>query len=172
MLVLCTSYKQAAQLKNALAPKFKSNNKDLFVHERGRSKNSLIRSFKSKEGAVLVGTLAFWEGIDLPGSELSIVMMLRIPFSNPNDPYFSHISNKLNHSGHNAFTDYQVPEACLKMKQGFGRLIRSEYDSGIFIITDPRIYNSSYGHKLLNSFPVDSIEYTHFTKIISDKKNL
>ena len=99
-------------------------------------------------------------------------MMLRIPFSNPNDPYFNYISNQLSYSGHNAFDDYQVPEACLKMKQGFGRLIRTEYDSGIFILTDPRIYSSSYGYKLLNSFPIEPIEYNHFTKIISDKKNL
>ena len=74
--------------------------------------------------------------------------------------------------GKNGFNDYQVPEACLKMKQGFGRLIRTEYDSGLFIITDPRFHNSSYGYKIKNSFPIDSTLYTHFSSLLDNKKNL
>ena len=81
--------------------------------------------------------MAFWEGIDLPGDELSILMIIRIPFSNPNDPYVRHASERLTSKGENSFNQLQVPVACLKMKQGFGRLIRTEFDSGIFIITDP-----------------------------------
>ena len=172
MLVLCTSYKQASELKNKLYPKFLKKDTNLYVHERGRSKNSILRAFKNNPGSVLIGTMAFWEGIDLPGEELSILMMLRIPFSNPNEPYLKYISDQLSVSGKNGFNDYQVPEACLKMKQGFGRLIRTEYDSGLFIITDPRFYNSSYSDKIKNSFPVDSEPYTHVSSLLDNKKNL
>ena len=99
-------------------------------------------------------------------------MMLRIPFQNPNDPYVKYLNERLESIGKDGFRDYQVPNACLKMKQGFGRLIRTEYDSGIFIITDPRIYNSSYGHEIINSFPVESISYSHFSTILNNKKIL
>ena len=172
MLVLCTSYKQASELKNKLYPKFLKKDTNLYVHERGRSKNSILRSFKNNPGSVLIGTMAFWEGVDLPGDELSILMMLRIPFSNPNDPYLKYINDQFLINGKNCFNDYQVPEACIKMKQGFGRLIRTEYDSGLFIITDPRFHNSSYSHKIRNSFPIESEPYTHFSSLLDNKKNL
>ena len=172
ILVLCTSYKQASELKNILNPKFIKKDENLYVHERGRSKNSILRAFKNNPGSVLIGTMAFWEGIDLPGDELSILMMLRIPFSNPNDPYLKHINDQFVAKGKSGFNDYQVPEACLKMKQGFGRLIRTEYDSGLFIITDPRFYNSRYSDKIRNSFPIDSHPYTHFSSLLDNKKNL
>ena len=172
MLVLCTSYKQASQIKNKLKPKFSKLNKKLLVHEKGRSRNSLIRAYKSSKNSVLIGTMAFWEGIDLPGDELSILMMLRIPFSNPNEPYMRYLNDQISSLGENSFNKLQVPAACLKMKQGFGRLIRTEYDSGIFIITDPRINNSRYGHKILNSFPIESEPYYHFSTILNNKKIL
>ena len=172
MLVLCTSYKQASDLKNNLYSRFLSRDANLYVHEKGRSKNSILRAFRNNPGSVLIGTMAFWEGVDLPGDELSILMMLRIPFSNPNDPYIKYISNHFISNGKNGFTDYQVPEACIKMKQGFGRLIRTEYDAGLFIITDPRFYNSSYGEKVRNSFPIDSKPYSHFSSLLDNKKNL
>ena len=172
MLVLCTSYKQASQLKHRLSPKFKNINKQLLVHEKGRSRNSLIRAFKESKDSVLIGTMSFWEGVDFPGDELSILMMIRIPFSNPNDPYLKYLDDQLNVQGKNGFNEYQVPEACIKMKQGFGRLIRTELDSGIFIITDPRIFNSSYGYAIINSFPIKSTLYTNISKILTDNKIL
>ena len=172
MLVLCTSYKQASQIKNRLKPQFSKINKKLLVHEKGRSKNSLIRAYKSSTKSVLIGTMAFWEGIDLPGEELSILMIIRIPFSNPNDPYVRYVNERFSSKGENGFNEMQVPEACLKMKQGFGRLIRTEFDSGIFIITDPRIYNSSYGHRILNSFSVEAKPYQHFSTILNNEKIL
>ena len=172
MLILCTSYKQAAQLKDKLSSEFKIKNKRLLVHEKGRAKNSLIRAFKKSKDAVLVGTMAFWEGIDFPGDELSIIMMIRIPFSNPNDPYLKYINDRLNLDGKNGFNHYQVPQASIKMKQGFGRLIRSESDTGIFIITDPRIFTSSYGRTIMNSFPIESTPYTDVSKILNDNKIL
>ena len=79
-MILCTSYKQASQLKDRLSPKLKTIKTNLLVHEKGRSKNSLLRSFRRIDGSVLIGTMAFWQGIDLPGLELSIIIMLRIPF--------------------------------------------------------------------------------------------
>jgi len=172
MLVLCTSYKQASQIKNILKPKFSKINRKIFVHEKGRSKNSLVRAYRNTENSVLVGTMAFWEGVDFPGDELSILMMIRIPFDNPNDPYVKFISEQFASIGKDSFKTYQVPNACLKMKQGFGRLIRTEYDSGFFIITDPRIYSSSYGNQIINSFPVEAIPYTHFSKILNNEKIL
>ena len=132
----------------------------------------MIRAYKSSKSSVLIGTMAFWEGIDLPGDELSILMMLRIPFSNPNEPYMRYLNNQISSIGENSFSKLQVPSACLKMKQGFGRLIRTEYDSGIFIITDPRNHNSRYGHKILNSFPIESQPYNHFSTILNNKKIL
>ena len=112
MLVLCTSYKQASQIKNRLKPKFSQKNRKIFVHEKGRSKNSLIRDYRNTENAVLIGTMAFWEGIDFPGDELSILMMIRIPFENPNDPYVKFRSDQLTSIGKDSFREHQVPSAC------------------------------------------------------------
>ena len=172
ILVLCTSYRQASQLKDKLSSKLKNIGTQLLVHEKGRSRNSLIRAFRESENAILIGTMAFWEGVDFPGDQLSILMMIRIPFSNPNDPYLKYLDTELNIQGKNSFSDYQVPEACLKMKQGFGRLIRTEFDKGIFIITDPRIYNSSYGNTIINSFPIEPISYTQISQISNKNKIL
>tara|TARA_B100001540_G_C15372383_1_gene446297 strand:+ start:65 stop:415 length:351 start_codon:yes stop_codon:yes gene_type:complete len=116
--------------------------------------------------------MAFWEGVDFPGDQLSILMMIRIPFSNPNDPYLKYLDTKLNMQGKNSFSDYQVPEACIKMKQGFGRLIRTEFDAGVFIVTDPRIHHSSYGNTIINSFPIESVPYTQVSQILNKNKIL
>ena len=99
-------------------------------------------------------------------------MMIRIPFSSPNDPYFNYINDQFKNNGESGFNKYQVPEACLKMKQGFGRLIRTEFDTGIFIVTDPRIYNSNYGYKILNSFSVEPTFYTNVSTILNNSKIL
>jgi len=154
MLVLCTSYKQASELKNRLYSKFIGSKTNLYVHERGRSKNSLLRSFKNSPGSILIGTMAFWEGVDLPGDLLEVLMIIKMPFDVPTDPIVKAYGGMIESQGGNSFMDYALPESVIRFRQGFGRLIRTSYDEGIFIVMDDRIINKRYGALFSESIPV------------------
>jgi len=110
----------------------------------------LIDSFKSTEKAVLLGTRSFWEGVDLPGDDLSVVVMAKLPFAVPNDPIFAARSETY---GEASFMNYAVPDAILRFRQGFGRLIRRKTDRGIVVIYDSRVINKRYGQLFLDSLP-------------------
>lgn len=117
------------------------------------SRMRLLKSFQKFNRSVLFGTNSFWEGVDVPGDGLSTVIVVRLPFSSPEDPSFKAKSNALKVEGKNAFTELSLPEAIIRFKQGFGRLIRSTQDKGAFIILDRRIETKSYGHEFLRALP-------------------
>ena len=165
MLVLCTSYQQINFLKNNLCNEFQNEDKKIYFQTRGMNKNALIYGYRKNPGSILVATMALWEGVDFKGDELEMLMIIRVPFVNPNDPYTKHIIANYDSLGMNAFNDYQIPEACLKLKQGFGRLIRTSFDSGICLITDPRLLTKYYGSKILGSFPLDFKKYDNIRSI-------
>jgi ATP-dependent DNA helicase DinG len=96
---------------------------------------------------------SFWEGIDIPGSELSNVIIMRLPFRVPTDPLFQARWEALSKEGKDPFSNLSLPEAVIKFKQGFGRLIRSQSDRGVVVILDPRLYTKRYGQVFLNSIP-------------------
>jgi ATP-dependent DNA helicase DinG len=116
----------------------------------------LLDRFRTTPNAVLFATASFWQGVDVPGAQLSCVIIDKLPFAVPSDPIVAARVRALEENGHNAFAEYQVPEAVLALKQGFGRLIRSKTDRGILAILDNRIRRMQYGRIFLESLP----EYT------------
>ncbi|HEU5411633.1 MAG TPA: helicase C-terminal domain-containing protein [Candidatus Acidoferrales bacterium] len=119
-------------------------------------RTALLDRFRSTPDAVLLATASFWQGVDVPGSQLSCVIVDRLPFAVPTDPIVAARVQALAEDGRNAFAEYQVPKAVLALKQGFGRLIRSRTDRGVLCILDNRIQRMQYGKIFLESLP----EYT------------
>jgi ATP-dependent DNA helicase DinG len=119
-------------------------------------RTALLERFRGTPGSVLLATASFWQGVDVPGSQLSCVIIDRLPFAVPSDPIVAARVRALQDDGQNAFAEYQVPKAVLSLKQGFGRLIRSRTDRGVLCILDNRIQRMQYGRIFLESLP----EYT------------
>ncbi len=117
------------------------------------SKRALLAQFMSRPRAVLVGSHSFWEGIDVPGTALQCVLIDKLPFPPPNDPLAEARARVIESEGGSAFDDYFVPEAAIALKQGAGRLIRSETDQGLLVICDPRLLVMPYGQRLLGALP-------------------
>jgi ATP-dependent DNA helicase DinG len=116
-------------------------------------RHALLERFRSTPHAVLFATSSFWQGVDVQGQQLSGVFIDRLPFAVPTDPVMAARIRQINEDGGNAFTDYQVPQAVLALKQGFGRLIRSQNDRGVLAILDNRIVRMPYGRVFLESLP-------------------
>jgi ATP-dependent DNA helicase DinG len=113
----------------------------------------LLRRFRSSGNAVLLGSASFWEGVDVQGPALRLVIIDKLPFASPEDPVVRARIEHLQSLGANPFTDYQLPEAVLALKQGVGRLIRSEQDAGVVMIGDPRLTARGYGRLFRASLP-------------------
>ncbi len=148
-LVLFTSYAQLRRTAQVIAPVLARH--DILTYEQGEgaSPSTLLESFKSSERAVLLGTRSFWEGVDVPGEALSVVMIAKLPFDVPNDPLIEARAETYE----NPFEEYHLPEAILKFRQGFGRLIRTASDRGVVVILDRRILSKKYGRLFLESLP-------------------
>jgi ATP-dependent DNA helicase DinG len=116
-------------------------------------RTELLERFRKLGNAVLVGSHSFWEGVDVRGEALSVVIIDKLPFSAPDDPVLAARIDKLNQEGRNAFLEHQLPQAVITLKQGAGRLIRDENDRGVLMICDPRLYSKSYGRRILQSLP-------------------
>ena len=120
---------------------------------------------------MLFGTNTFWEGIDLPKDKLEILLIFKLPFSNPANPFIKANIKYYESNNLNSFSEYQLPEAVIKLKQGFGRLIRSDSDMGVCIITDPRINRKMYGQKIIDVFPVTPFNFSNPDSIINEINN-
>lgn len=149
MLVLFTSY--AALKKTSQAITGPLAREEIYVYEQGdgASPNALLESFKATDRAVLLGTKSFWEGVDVPGDSLSVVVITKLPFDVPTDPLIAARSETYEDS----FNQYYLPEAILKFRQGFGRLIRTASDRGVVAILDRRVLTKQYGRLFLESLP-------------------
>jgi DNA polymerase-3 subunit epsilon/ATP-dependent DNA helicase DinG len=149
MLVLFTSY--AALKKTSQAITGPLAHEEIYVFEQGEgaSPNTLLESFKATGRAVLLGTRSFWEGVDVPGDALQVVVITKLPFDVPTDPLIAARSEMYEDSFH----EYYLPEAILKFRQGFGRLIRSQSDHGIVVIFDRRVMTKQYGRLFIESLP-------------------
>jgi len=117
------------------------------------AKNELLERFRISPNAILVGSQSFWEGVDVKGEQLSVVVIDRLPFNPPDDPVLAACIDRINRSGGNAFMDYQVPRAVISLKQGAGRLIRDESDRGVLMICDPRLTGKPYGRRIWRALP-------------------
>jgi ATP-dependent DNA helicase DinG len=130
------------------------------------SRSRLTRNFKRYEKAILLGTSSFWEGIDIPGEDLSCLIIVRLPFSPPDEPLTEAKCQIIKQQGGNAFTEYSLPEAILRFKQGFGRLIRSDKDRGIMMVFDKRIITAKYGKDFLRSIPSVPIKKGNIDELV------
>jgi ATP-dependent DNA helicase DinG len=116
-------------------------------------RHQLIDRFRGHGRAVLIGSHSFWEGVDVPGDALSMVLIDKLPFAPPDDPVLEARAKALERQGRDAFSSLQVPEAAILLKQGIGRLIRSETDRGLVVVGDKRLADTAYGRRMLRSLP-------------------
>lgn len=134
--------------------KYFSQKRKILVQGDKKSNIQLMQEFKEDGHAILIGTSSFWEGVDVPGRALSLVIIDKLPFTNPDDPFYSAQREKLEQKGlGNAFYQIAIPDAIITLRQGVGRLIRNENDKGALIICDPRIVSSNYGKRFIQALP-------------------
>ncbi len=131
------------------------------------SRLRLTKNFQRFEKAILFGTNSFWEGIDIPGEDLSCLVIVRLPFAPPDEPIAEAKSVEIKQNGGNPFLDYSLPEAVLRFKQGFGRLIRTKTDKGVMIVFDRRIVTMRYGKAFLDSIPDVHAKEMNIDQIVS-----
>lgn len=152
--VLCTSLKAMREVHALLKDAFASAGMEYPLLMQGEStRTELLDRFRAHGNAVLVGSQSFWEGVDVRGEALSVVIIDKLPFAPPDDPVLSARIDKMNQEGKNAFMEYQLPYSVITLKQGAGRLIRDETDSGVLVICDPRLITKPYGKRIWQSLP-------------------
>jgi ATP-dependent DNA helicase DinG len=152
--VLSTSLRAMREIHALLKEAFAENGIESPLLLQGdSSRTELLDRFRKLGNAVLVGSQSFWEGVDVRGEALSVVIIDKLPFAPPDDPVLSARVDKLNAEGKNAFMEYQLPYSVITLKQGAGRLIRDENDRGVLMICDPRLISKAYGRKIWQSLP-------------------
>jgi len=151
---LCTSLRAMRRTHELLTEQLEDAGLDfpLLIQGEG-SKNELLERFRRLGNAILVGSQSFWEGVDVRGEALSLVVIDKLPFAPPDDPVLSARIERMKNEGRNAFMDYQLPRAVINVKQGAGRLIRDETDRGVLMICDPRLISKPYGKRIWRSLP-------------------
>lgn len=155
-ICLFTSFEMLKNCARKLEERLKERDIHLLVHGESGSRNMLTREFRKGERTVLLGTQSFWEGVDVVGDALSCVVVARLPFTSPGDPVFSARCEQIERSGKSSFSELSLPSAVLKLRQGFGRLIRHRNDRGCVVIADTRIITKNYGAVFRNSLPCPS----------------
>jgi DNA polymerase-3 subunit epsilon/ATP-dependent DNA helicase DinG len=148
-LVLFTSYYQLRSTSRAITQPLAGAGISVFQQGSGVSRVQLLENFRTTPKCVLLGTRSFWEGVDVVGPALSVLVIARLPFSVPDDPIFAARAEAFE----NPFAEYAVPETILRFRQGFGRLIRTKTDRGAVVVFDKRVLTKSYGPLFLNSLP-------------------
>ncbi len=151
---LFTSLRAMREARELLLQGMKARSADYPVMMQGDgSRSELLERFRHLGNAILLGSQSFWEGVDVRGEALSLVIIDRLPFAPPDDPVLAARIAKINREGRNAFMEYQLPEAAINLRQGAGRLIRDESDRGALMICDPRLISKPYGRRIWQSLP-------------------
>ena len=165
-LALFTSYGMLNRTYNTIRSALQSEGILLLGQGIDGSRTNITDRFKENEQAMLLGTDSFWEGIDVPGEALQILGIVRLPFAVPSDPIVAAHMEELEKQGKNPFLHYSVPEAILKFRQGFGRLIRKKSDKGAVIVLDSRVLSTRYGRAFLEALPVAHRSFKNQSEMI------
>lgn len=167
MLILFTAYDMLRKTHDLM--KESGCLEDFAILAQGITNGSrmrLTRNFQRYDKAILLGTNSFWEGIDIPGEDLSCLVIVRLPFSSPDEPLTEAKNEEIKKNGGNPFAENSLPEAVLRFKQGFGRLIRTEEDKGFIVVFDRRIITTTYGETFLRSIPTVPVETKNLHEMI------
>lgn len=154
MLALFTSYAQLKRTSQSIASALAEADIQVYEQGEGASTNTLLETFREADKAVLLGTRAFWEGVDIPGEALSVLVIVKLPFDVPSDPIIAARAETFD----DAFNEYNLPEAILRFRQGFGRLIRTQSDRGVVVILDKRVLTKKYGRQFIESLPTCTVK--------------
>ena len=157
-MVLTTTLRALRAIGEALQARFDASGEVEVLVQGQWPKRRLIERFREgagqgRAGCVLVASASFWEGVDVPGDALQLVIIDKLPFPPPNDPLVEARTRRLESEGRSPFNDYFVPEAAVALKQGAGRLIRRESDQGVLVVCDTRLATMGYGRRLLAALP-------------------
>ncbi|MCF7857694.1 MAG: DEAD/DEAH box helicase [Candidatus Cloacimonetes bacterium] len=176
-MALFTSYKNLNEVYDALNEEMYNNDILLLTQGKGFSRSAMLKEFQSNQNSVLLGTNSFWEGVDVPGESLQLLVLFKLPFMVPSEPIVEAYLEKLETEGKNSFMHYMLPNALLKYRQGFGRLIRHKTDRGVVLVLDNRIATKRYGRYFKDTVPAHTyitqtdIEiYDHLTKLFKNKR--
>jgi predicted DnaQ family exonuclease/DinG family helicase len=170
MLVLFTSYGLLNLAYDRLKPHFDAERILLLAQGKSGSRSNILMQFKENRDSVLFGTDSFWEGVDVPGEALELLFIPKLPFDVPTEPLIQARMDEIKKRGGNPFYEYSVPEAIIKLRQGFGRLIRTKTDRGVVILGDNRLSRMQYGRQFLESLPAKTDVYSNLETLLSSLK--
>ncbi|RMG91593.1 MAG: ATP-dependent DNA helicase, partial [Zetaproteobacteria bacterium] len=159
--VLFTAWETLRQVAGELRERLPWN---VLIQGESGSRDAILETFREDTHSVLCGTRSFWEGVDVPGESLSLVIIDRVPFAPPNDPLLAARLRRCEEQGGRPFTDIQLPEAIATLRQGVGRLIRNEHDRGVIALLDSRLHQRSYGREIVRNLPPARIT-PHFSDV-------
>jgi predicted DnaQ family exonuclease/DinG family helicase len=166
-LALFTSFADLNSTYDALAENFAQNGITLLAQGKGGNRTALLNEFRKQGNAVLLGTSSFWEGVDVPGKSLELLIMNKLPFQVPSEPIVEAYIEMLEKEGKDSFMHFMVPNALLKLRQGFGRLIRTKKDRGVILMLDNRINTKRYGKYFKEVLPIPSVSPLNIQELLT-----
>jgi len=167
-MALLTSYKDLDAVYDHIGDSLYHSKRPFFAQGKGGSRSSILDDFKKHKNGVLLGTSSFWEGVDIQGESLSLLILYKIPFQVPSEPLVEALIDKLERENKDSFMHFMLPNALLRLRQGFGRLIRSKTDRGVVLIMDSRVSKKRYGEYFKQILPGRCIELQNEQQLVSE----
>ncbi len=167
-MLLFTSYSDLNSVYDHISDTLYHNHRPFFAQGKIGSRSSILEEFKRHTNAVLLGTSSFWEGVDIQGESLSLLILFKLPFQVPSEPVVEALIDKLDRENKDSFMHFMLPNALLRLRQGFGRLIRSKTDRGIVLIMDSRVSNKRYGEYFKQVLPTKCLEVSNEVELVGD----